>query len=226
MRYRTKLLLCFLVTAVLSKGLSMAILYGLSRHYLFEEYRAKVLSIAATIASLLDGDLHKTIQSRTDESSEAYAKLQQQLRRARDANRRGDTYVRYVFTIRRAPQDASVLQVLVDPEEGLEDTAHVGDVYHSSERKSMVLDRLEADRDFTTDEWGRWLAANAPVNGGAGQNLRFISMKPSGERVVIAQSPRNGLALFTEAPDPGRSASRRDHLPDSAGSSSRQTFEP
>lgn len=189
MPYRTKLLLCFLITAVLTNALSVAMMYPLSRRYLFEEYREKILCIAATIASLLEGGLHHTIQSRSDETSPAYLKLQQQLRLARDANRREETYLRYVFSLRRAPQDPSVLQILVDPEESLENAAHVGHVYHSSMNKAITIDRLQVDRDFTTDEWGRWLAANAPIKDSSGTVVAALRAEFSADQVHRKMAP-------------------------------------
>jgi adenylate cyclase len=183
LRYRTRLLIFFSATAILASGLSIAVVYERSRQYLLEEFRAKVESIAATVGSLLDGDLHKTIQARSDETSTAYLKLQQQLRRARDANRRPDTYINYLFTIYPAVQDPSVIEIGVDPEESLENAAHAGDVYHSSRGKSIKIEQVQVDQDFSTDQWGTWLSANAPIQDSSGKVVAAVTAEFSADRV-------------------------------------------
>ena len=71
MKYRTKLLLTFVVIGMLANGIAAALLYQRSHDYLFEGCRAKLLSITATTATLLDGDPLKTIHARNDEDSSA-----------------------------------------------------------------------------------------------------------------------------------------------------------
>src|SRR5690242_5530355 len=77
MKFRTKLLIGFLAVALVSNGLAMVLMYSLSKHYLFESFRSKVLTVASTTAALLDGDLHRDIRSRIDENSPAYLKLKE-----------------------------------------------------------------------------------------------------------------------------------------------------
>ena len=105
MRFTTKLLLTFGVIGLLTNGISITLLYRLSRYYLFEGYRDKMLSIAATTATMLDGELLKAIQKHADASTPEYAQLRQELRDVRNANQRRDTYMKRVFTIMRAKQD-------------------------------------------------------------------------------------------------------------------------
>ncbi len=51
----------------LINGAAVGTTYRLSRRYFFEEFRAKVESIAATIASQIDGDLYRQMQLRPDQ---------------------------------------------------------------------------------------------------------------------------------------------------------------
>jgi hypothetical protein len=103
LRYRTKLLLVFLAVALGTNGLSLFVMDRLALHYLYESYRAKLLSITASTAVLLDGDLLDEVHSRTDENSPAYLQLRQTLRRLRDANHRPDTQMKRVFTVMPPP---------------------------------------------------------------------------------------------------------------------------
>src|SRR4051812_44152566 len=99
MSYRKRLLLTFTVVALITNGVSMTVMYKLSRHRLYEEYRAKLLSIAASVSTLLDGDQLKSIQTRSDETTSAYGVLREKLRLTRDANRRKETRIARMFTV-------------------------------------------------------------------------------------------------------------------------------
>ena len=62
MRYRTKLLLIFLAVALVTNGISLIAMDRLAYHYLYDGYRAKLLSITASVAVMLDGDLLSGIE--------------------------------------------------------------------------------------------------------------------------------------------------------------------
>ncbi len=96
---------------------SLTVMYWLSSHYLYDGYRAKMLSITATAATMLDGDELRKIQTRADESTPAYAQLHETLKQVRDANHRPDTFMRRVFTVVKAKDDPNGLTIAVDPEE-------------------------------------------------------------------------------------------------------------
>src|ERR1700756_4984047 len=83
MRYGTRLLVTFAGAALLTNGLSLFVLDRMSLHYLFNGYRAKLLSICVTTATMLDGDLLKQVQAEGDQRSPAYAELRAILARAR-----------------------------------------------------------------------------------------------------------------------------------------------
>jgi adenylate cyclase len=168
-KYRTKLLLTFVGVALLTNSISLVVMYQLSRHYMYDGYRAKLLSITASTATLLDGDLLKTIQTRADEASPAYLQLRQTLRRVRDANRRKDTYMKQVFTVMRSVQDPKVLLIGVDPEESLDNAAHAGDVYRGGTAESIRIDQTVVEDAFIKDEFGSWLRGYAPVRDLSGQ---------------------------------------------------------
>src|SRR5687768_13106832 len=102
MRYRTRLTLMIVGGVMLSNGLLFALVYTRSRDMLMDEVRSKVMSIAATAAALIDGDEHATLRSRDDERTPAFARVEQQLRKARDANRRDDVHIKFLYTMLHA----------------------------------------------------------------------------------------------------------------------------
>jgi hypothetical protein len=71
MRYRTKLLLTFLSVALITNAISLTVMDRLSLYHLFDGYRAKVLSIAATAATMVDGDLMKQVHNELNPNTPA-----------------------------------------------------------------------------------------------------------------------------------------------------------
>ncbi len=195
MRYRTKLLLVFLAVALGTNGFSLFLMDRLARHYLYDGYRAKLLSITASTAVLLDGDLLAKVQARTDENSPAYLQLRETLRRVRDANRRPDTQMKRVFTVMPAAGDPSTLLIGVDPEESRRIAAHPGEAYRSGTSKPFDLSATEVGEDFINDEFGTFLRGHAPVRNHAGQLVGAVVVEASSEWVEAKMSPIRLSAL-------------------------------
>ncbi len=189
MRYRTKILLLFSLTAVLTNAISVGVMYELSKGFLFDEHREKTLSIVATVASLIDGDSHRRFQElaakspQDAERTENYKAQVAAVRRARDANRRDDTYVKYLFTLFQKPGDNSGYFIGIDPEEEVADAARPGDQYKLKSATPIALDRAEADRVFSSDQWGTWLAATAPVKDSSGKVVAAVRAEFASDRV-------------------------------------------
>ena len=76
MRYRTRLWVTFLAVTLVKNGISLLALERLSLHYLHDGYRAMLLSMTTTAASMLEPGLFR--------ASETEA-LRAALRKARDA---------------------------------------------------------------------------------------------------------------------------------------------
>lgn len=190
LRYRTKILLLFSLTAIITNAISVGLMYELSEKFVFEEYQEKALSIAATAGALLDGDVHKNILQPEDEKAPEFKRQLQLLRDARDANRREETYLKRIFTIFRNPSKPTEVRVGVDPEENPADFAHPGDVYADyskgakSGEKPISFDTATVDgREYSMDRWGRWLAATAPVKDSTGKTVAAVRAEFGIERV-------------------------------------------
>jgi adenylate cyclase len=196
MKFRTKLLLTLLVLSVLTNSVSMGVMYSLSKECLLEAFTSKVLSIASTTAAMLDGDLHTSIRTRADESSAAYQALQSQLRRARDANRRQDTYVKYLVTMMSHPADTGTIVFGVDPEENPKDASHVEEVYRSKRARQVTLDTPGVDKMVSEDQWGEWIEANVPVKDSSGKVVAAVMVDVSSEELNAKLRPLwiSGLA--------------------------------
>lgn len=183
MRYRTKLLLVLSIVAIVTNSLVVGLMYTLAKRHIFDGFRAKVESIAGSVATLIDGDLHKAFSANPDPKSPEYRKLREQLRRVRDVNRRNDTYVKYIFTLYPSPQDPKVFLFGADPEESVAEAALPGQVYHRMSNTNLDITTLQVDRDFSQDEMGKSLSATAPIKDSAGNVVGAVRVELSANYV-------------------------------------------
>jgi len=195
LRYRTKLLIVFLAVALVTNGLSLLLMDRLALHYLYDGYRAKMLSITASTAVLLDGDLLSQVKTASDEGSPAFLQLRDTLRRVRDANRRPDTYMKRVFTVMKAGGDSGALVVGIDPEENRQSAAHVGEAYRAGSSAPLDLAATEVGQEFITDEFGTFLRAHAPVRNHAGQIVAAVVVEAPSDWVASKMLPLRISAL-------------------------------
>ena len=177
MRFRTKVFTLFLIMAILTSLLIAAFMYRPITALSMDLMRTNVLSIAATTAAMLDPDAHDAIRTRSDQDTSTYKQLEGELRRARDANRRRDLYVKYVYSMRPYPNDPRTAQFVVDSEEEGVNKSNVGDIY-KSENPNYVLrfNDFQADEEFVGDQWGLWLTANAPIRNAKNETVGAIGV--------------------------------------------------
>lgn len=187
MRYRTKLYLAMVTLAIVSTTLALGMVYAEVKSFLFKEVQSKVISIVATVASSIDGDELKQIKGPADESTEAYKKIQTILRRARDANRRDDLFVKFLYTDIPNPQDPKKFVYGVDAEENeSEDFSRYGDpdIEASNNRLFDYLDEPFASDSFEEDPFGIWLSAYAPVFDSQGNYVASVGLDTSAAEVI------------------------------------------
>ncbi len=177
MRFRTKVFLLFLLLAVLSSTLVVAMLYWPTRTLFFDLMQSNVLSVAATAGAMLDAEKHEQVKTRADQDTPAYRELEQQLRRARDANRRKDIDVRFIYSMRPYAKDPRIAEFVIDAEEDGVDKSNVGDIYKTDNPNYRVrFNDYQADEEFVTDQWGTWLTANAPIRNAEGDVVGAVGV--------------------------------------------------
>lgn len=165
MRYRTKLYLALIFIAVVSSSVGLTIMYIEARRFVWEELRSKAVTVAATTASFLNPEAIKLIQSRADENSPAYIEVRNQLRKARDANRRDLINIHYLYMLRPDPEDKKTMLFVVDAEEDPKEFSHVGD-FDAGDAQSHIDEHLNeyySPNKYVSDIWGDWLSGYAPV---------------------------------------------------------------
>jgi adenylate cyclase len=185
MRFRTRVFTLLLVMAILTSLLMVGFIYGPTRQIFMDLMRTNVLSIAATAAAMLDADSHGKIRTRADQDTSAYQELESELRRARDANRRRDVYVKYIYSMRPYPQDPKTAEFVVDAEEEGVNKSNVGDVYKTENPNYVVrFNDFQADEEFVSDQWGLWLTANAPIRDAHNQTVGAVGVDVSATEAI------------------------------------------
>jgi deoxyhypusine synthase len=160
MKYRTKVIVLLMAMAFVTTGISVAILYWDFERVLRDQIGSQILSVVATTAAFLDGDLHKEIKSPGDETSTAYITLRDAIRRARDANRRDDFYVKYAYTLTVDPKSSELIRFGVDAEENTEIVAAIGEAYARTQQ-SLQYRPISIRQGIHQGRLGEFLTANA-----------------------------------------------------------------
>lgn len=185
MQYRTKLLLFFIGLAIISNSAIALLLYYRHHNNLFDQISSKVLSIAATAAQSIDGDRHKRVQVESDMKGEDYRILVEQFRAIRDANRRGDIYVKFIYSMRPDKADPTLYRFVIDAEELIEDKALVNEIYRpAGPYESYSLEEAVVQKEFMTDQWGTWLSATAPIRDSSGNGVAVLGVDLEASQVA------------------------------------------
>ena len=200
MKYRTKLHLFFvgISCATVIAGVSFTIYT--SHSALFKNIANQSVSIAATAATNIDGDLVEQIKVKEDEKKPAYQELRNYLRKVRNTNRNANIYVKYIYTIYPDPKDPTKFLFGVDAEESQESVSHAGtdnpgatiDLLHEHISEPYSYEKL------VKDPWGTWLTGYAPIYNSKGEYVGTLGVDISANFVakVMRQLYIKGLIAF------------------------------
>jgi adenylate cyclase len=184
MKYRSKLYLALAGIALISSLLGFTLLFYEFRHHAFTDMQTKVLTVAATTAALIDPEPLKQINKRSDEESTGYSAVKQELIKARDANRREDILLKFLYILKPDPADPNQLIYVVDAEENPPQISHAGQIDQNAYVSGVIL-HLEdyySPGKFTADPWGLWLSGFAPVYDTEGKYVATVGADISVER--------------------------------------------
>jgi len=183
MRYRTKLYLSLVVTSFISSVFAIFTVYQETKRKLFDELRVKEISIVSTAASFLDPDKIKALIAQQNTSSDNYRYLQTMLRKIRNANRRDDTYVKYVYVLAPAPTDPSQLIYIGDADE---DPEPIGEIYTDQDATSILLNQRQSfsNQKFIGDQWGLWQSSFAPITDSKGNYIASIGIDVDAKIII------------------------------------------
>lgn len=200
MKYRTKLYLIFIVLTFCSTCLAIGWLYWEARQILFGELRSKVLTAATTAANSLDGDLVAKIQKPEDTDTPEFKEITKKFLSIRNANRRDDIYVTYIYTLRADPEDPNQLEIGIEATDANPDVyAFTGEKYPEG-IKYGFLQNLKHDwtsPELVTDRWGRFLTGLSPVYDSQGNYVATLGIDLSSQSVIHELRRLQLLAAIT-----------------------------
>lgn len=186
MKYRTKLYLAFVLLVFSTTLVGLSLVYFQARETLIESLHSKVLTVAATSTKVINGDLLQTIHTREDMDTPAFKQLVQKMRALRDANRRSDLYVIYIYTIRPSPTHQNQIEVVVDATEDMKVFAYPGELYPEGKKIGILhhIHEVWSPKKLITDRWGTFLAGYAPVLNSEGQYVATLGVNLSAKYVI------------------------------------------
>jgi len=135
--------------------------YRNTERALADNIRTLVRDYASLGAMILSGEDHARLRIPADEGTEEYGRVIADLRGIRDIN----ADIRFVYTMRKAGDGRVVF--VADAEEDETERSHIGDVYEDA--TPLLQEAVGGhggaviEPDFSTDQWGRFLSAYAPV---------------------------------------------------------------
>lgn len=157
----TSLLIALSVSLLIS-GISIRYM----KNYLLNVSRSQTMSVAQTAAATVDADQITGIET-GDEGTEDYLEVLEQLQAFLI-----DEDVAYIYTMRRVD---GVVQFVVDAD--TEEGAAIGEEYETYDKIDLALDgEASMDDEVTTDEWGSFYSAFAPITNDAGEVVAIVGV--------------------------------------------------
>ena len=179
MKYRSKLYISLVGTAVVSTSVGLGITYFHIKKLILSELHSKVTSVAATAATSVDLDSLARLKKSPKQDSNDYFKIQHELRTIRDINRRDDIYVKYVYILQPVSINKDEFTYLVDAEESnSKNFSPVGETANDVLKTQLNkhLNQLYSPKKFISDEWGDWLMGYAPIFDNRGNYLATVGV--------------------------------------------------
>lgn len=186
MKYRTKLYLALAGTALISSLSGIGVLYYEFRNHALADEQTKALTVAATTAALLDPEPLRAIHQRSDENSPAFIQLKKLLIDARDANRRNDIFIKFLYILKPNPTNPEELIFVADAEENPAEVSHAGEVDKNAYTSGSIhhLDEYYSPGKFVEDPLGTWLSGFAPVYDAEGNYVATVGTDISMQRYL------------------------------------------
>lgn len=200
MKYRSKLYIALVATTLVSTLAGLGVTYWHMRKVLLVELQSKVISIAASTAITLDPKMVDQVIKSPQKNNLAYLELQSELVKSRDANRRKDVYVKYVYILSQIVPNSNHFSYLVDAEESsspnyspLGESADVEAV-----EANLVTHKNQAysPSRFISDQWGDWMTAYAPIYDNNGKYLATLGINIFASNVMSELHKLLGFGLF------------------------------
>lgn len=178
------IVIVFMISMVALSCFTVFSMYQDAKSDLREELRQKLVGVVKTGALMVDVEKHSQLKTREDENTVAYKELKATLQSIRDEN----PDITYIYTMVKSGKENMWLFV-VDAEEDPELVSHIGDEYDVSPYPQMQLafDGPIADEEISSDKWGAWLSAYAPIYDAQGKAVAILGIDMAADRVIVEE---------------------------------------
>ena len=200
MKYRTKLYLLFAGLVFSTTLVGLSFLYRQAHNLLLEELSSKVLTVAATTAEFIDANLLKQVNRPEDSVTEAFKTVSSQMKQIRDANRRDDVFVMYIYTMKPSQDEPTVYELGIDASEENEDLfLYTGRRYPEAKELKLYehIDKPWATSDLYKDQFGTFLSGYAPIIDESGNYVATLGVDLSAGYVHHELNQMKVVALIT-----------------------------
>ena len=175
---RAKILVGTVVCTLIVANLSGWFLMNQAKTMLLEQCKQNAGSSAKIAAQRIDGDLLEQLQA-GDEGSADYEEILSQLQEFLC----GDE-IKYIYTMR---MNGDTLEFIVDAD--TEEGAAIGEAYEIYDEIAEAFDgNVTVDSEMTSDEWGDFYSAFAPVYNSAGDIVGIVGVDCSVTEIRFQQS--------------------------------------
>ena len=187
-RIRAKILVGMVVCTLIVANLSGWFLMNRAKTMLLEQCTQNAGSSAKIAAQRIDGDLLEQLQA-GDEGSADYEEILSQLQEFLC----GDE-IKYISTMR---MNGDTLEFIVDAD--TEEGAAIGEAYEIYDEIAEAFDgNVTVDSEMTSDEWGDFYSAFAPVYNSAGDIVGIVGVDCSVTEIRLQQSALIRKFMFIE----------------------------
>ena len=185
---RAKILVGMVVCTLIVANLSGWFLMNQAKTMLLEQCKQNAGSSAKIAAQRIDGDLLEQLQA-GDEGSADYEEILSQLQEFLC----GDE-IKYIYTMR---MNGDTLEFIVDAD--TEEGAAMGEAYEIYDEIAEAFDgNVTVDSEMTSDEWGDFYSAFAPVYNSAGDIVGIVGVDCSVTEIRLQQSALIRKFMFIE----------------------------
>jgi serine phosphatase RsbU (regulator of sigma subunit) len=189
-RFRTKVMLLLAASILLVSVACGFFIYSYATDFQFDQLRKKLISVARLAASNVDPlVLSEVPLVKEGKESRQYKEIESALCAVKEIV----PSIKYIYVLKKAPQAKGVLIFMVSIEamDARDDTvSYPGDVYDASRFPEMLkgFEAATADKAFTTDAWGDFLSAYAPIKDRVGRPFAVLGVDMAADDVKKLQS--------------------------------------
>lgn len=188
MSIRAKILAGMIVCVLIVTNLVGWVFIIQAKGTLLEQCKKTAKSSAKIAAQRLDGDMLEKIKP-GDEGSDSYKEILQQLQ---DFLCGED--IKYIYTMR---MENDKLTFIVDAD--TEDGAAIGEEYEIYDEMAEAFEgKVTVDREMTSDEWGDFYSAFAPIYNSSDQIVGIVGVDCSATAIRVQQNSFIKLFIIIE----------------------------